>query len=242
MSQANLPGRIYRAEETDSTQNDARRLIEEGRAGHGDICTAHYQSAGRGRIPGRVWEGERDAALMMTLLLRKEKTPASPPLSLLLGLGAARAMEKLYPLEPRIKWPNDIYLGKRKCGGILCESRGDWWLCGMGINLNQTDFPEELKEKAVSLSQECGRALDREELLVEIREEIFSLFPRSPREILEGIEERLLWKDQKKTLLLGDPRNREILEGIVTGINGDGALLFMTDQGMREIYSAEFPG
>ncbi|MDC7225006.1 MAG: biotin--[acetyl-CoA-carboxylase] ligase, partial [Spirochaetales bacterium] len=151
--------RLFFKEETDSTQNDARSLIEEGKAQHGDICTSLYQNAGRGRVAGRVWKGEKGAALMLTLILKKELTPSSPPLSLVLGLGEALTMEKYYSLKPSIKWPNDIYLQNKKCGGILCESREDFWLCGMGINLNQQSFPKELSEKAISLKQVLGNSL-----------------------------------------------------------------------------------
>ncbi len=232
---------LYEKEETDSTQNDARGLIEKGEAVHGDICTALYQSAGRGRISGRIWEGEKDAALMFTLILEKDKTPASPPLSLLLGLALALTLEEDFSLLPRIKWPNDVYLEGKKCAGILCESEKKYWLCGMGINLNQASFPEELREKAQSLYRVLGKKVDGKLFLPSLKNRIFELLTRPAEEIIGEIGRRLLWKGEEKTLLLGDPARREELVGTVEGINPDGALLIGTPGGLRQIYSAEFP-
>ena len=231
---------VFRREETDSTQNDARRLIERSEAVHGDVCTALYQNAGRGRIAGRTWEGEKGAALMFTLILEKKKIPTAPPLSLILGLGEALAIEKTLGLEPRIKWPNDVYLKGKKCGGILCESEGAYWLCGMGINLNQTQFYGELAEKATSLRLIRGLEVDGESLLHSLTGEIFQVLTQTPETILASIENRLLWKGLRKTLLMGDPSQREELAGTVEGINKDGALLFRTGDEVRKIYSAEF--
>jgi BirA family transcriptional regulator, biotin operon repressor / biotin---[acetyl-CoA-carboxylase] ligase len=232
--------RIFSKDETDSTQNDASKLIESGEARHGDICTALYQNAGRGRIAGRAWEGEKDSALMFTLILEKKRIPLTPPLSLIIGLGEALFLEKQYSLTPRIKWPNDIYLRGKKCGGILCESRGSFWLCGMGINLNQTNFSGTLSEKAVSLHQILGYKMDREKILPLLTQEINLLMSKKAEDILRQIEARLLWKEEEKTLLMGDPSRREKLTGTIKGINPDGALLIEKDGNLIKIYSAEF--
>ncbi|MDC7221032.1 MAG: biotin--[acetyl-CoA-carboxylase] ligase [Spirochaetales bacterium] len=234
--------RFFLKEETDSTQNDARQRIEAGEAQHGDICCALYQSAGRGRIAGRNWEGEKEAALMCTFILEKKKAPLSPPLSLILGLAAALSIEEDYNLTPKIKWPNDIYLEEKKCGGILCESAGRFWLCGMGINLNQNTFPKELEEKAISLKQILKRPVNRDSFLTTLRNHINQLLTLSPEKTLSKIEERLLWKGENKTLLLGDPANKEEVQGRIEGLHHDGALLFGSAKGLEKIYSAEFTG
>ena len=232
---------LFEKNETDSTQKDARRLIEKDGAVHGDICTALYQNAGRGRVAGRVWEGEKEAALMFTLILDKKKTPKAPPLSLMLGLSLALTLEKEFALSPRIKWPNDVYLKGKKCAGILCESEKTFWLCGMGVNLNQASFPEELGRKALSLYQILGKKVDRGAFLWSLKETIFRLIERGEGEILSDIDRRLLWKGEEKTLLLGDPARREELVGTIEGIHSDGALLIRSRGEMRRVYSAEFP-
>jgi BirA family biotin operon repressor/biotin-[acetyl-CoA-carboxylase] ligase len=235
-----LPGSTYHKEITDSTQNDARNLIINGTAGHGDICTASYQSAGRGRIAGRVWESDKDQALLMTLILEKKKIHPSPPLSLILGLALSLAMEKAFELSPKVKWPNDIYIDQKKAAGILCESEKDFFLCGMGINMNQSQFPESIKDKAISLKQIMGRSLDQESFLIDIKSEIFLQLQRPSHEILDNLEFRLCWQNEKKILLLGDPGKKEELTGIIRGLNSDGALLFESAGELKKVYSAEF--
>lgn len=235
-----LEGKIFHKEETDSTQSDGRRLIEQGKAHHGDVCSASFQTAGRGRIAGRTWEAERDQSLMVTLLLKKEEIPLSPPLSLILGLGVALTMEKSFGLTPRIKWPNDIYLNKKKCSGILCESEKSFFLCGIGINLNQESFPVPLDLKATSLCQVTGNKITPTQFLTPLREELKELFTMDGVSILKAIEGRLLWMNETKSLLLGDPSKRDEIRGIIRGIYDDGALLFETKEGVKKIYSAEF--
>lgn len=235
-----IPGTIRYREVTDSTQADARRLVAAGRAEHGDVCLASFQTAGRGRLAGRVWEGEKNRALMFTLIMEGRLIPPAPPLSLILGLAAARALESFPGLEPAVKWPNDIYLAGRKAAGILCESARGHYLCGLGLNLNQESFSPGLEDKAVSLRQILGGPVEPEPVLDGIRRSLFSLLDRKPEDLLDDLSQRLLWRGEEKTLLLGDPGNQERVTGRVSGLAPDGALVIEKGGEFITLYSAEF--
>jgi BirA family biotin operon repressor/biotin-[acetyl-CoA-carboxylase] ligase len=160
---------------TASTNTLAVRLAQED-APHGTVVVAEAQSAGRGRL-GRPWFSPPGKNLYCSVLLR---TPVPRErlgrwlswTPLIAALAAAHAIEADAGLSPSVKWPNDVLLGSRKVGGVLCES-GDlgsaipYVVVGLGLNVNiQADeFPDELREIATSLAAEAQRPFDRVTLL-----------------------------------------------------------------------------
>jgi BirA family transcriptional regulator, biotin operon repressor / biotin---[acetyl-CoA-carboxylase] ligase len=115
--------------------------------------TAKRQSAGRGRR-GHQWYSP-EGNLYLTLTLPGIDTR----FTVLAGLAARDAIAGLLPgEEPLIKWPNDILIRGRKVAGILCESRALITAVGIGINVNETEWPEELAGKAGSLKLFSGRS------------------------------------------------------------------------------------
>jgi BirA family biotin operon repressor/biotin-[acetyl-CoA-carboxylase] ligase len=130
---------------TDSTNARARELAAAG-APHGTLVTADEQTAGRGR-QGRTWTAARGDALLMSVVVHGVRP--------LLPLAAAVAVcEALAPLEAEIKWPNDIWVERRKVAGILLEGRPQegWAVVGIGLNVRTRGFPDELRETATSLA------------------------------------------------------------------------------------------
>lgn len=160
---------------TASTNTLAARLAQED-APHGTVVVAESQSAGRGRL-GRHWYSPPGKNLYCSVLLR---TPVTRErlgrwlswTPLMAALAAARAIHTVAGLSPSIKWPNDVLLGNRKVGGVLCES-GDlnsaapYVVVGLGLNVNiqAIEFPDELREIATSLAAEAQRQFDRAVLL-----------------------------------------------------------------------------
>jgi len=161
-----------------STNSLAVRMAQED-APHGTVVVAESQSDGRGRL-GRHWYSPPGKNLYCSVLLRtplpRERlarwlswTP------LIAALAAARAISTVAGLSPSVKWPNDILIGQRKVGGVLCES-GDlgsaapYVVVGMGLNVNiqAGEFPEELREIATSLSAEAQQPFNRAVLLAAI--------------------------------------------------------------------------
>ena len=228
--------RLYR-EETGSTMDDALQAGRDG-YGPGTVCWSSYQRQGRGRLAGRAWESRPGESLMMTLLLHSSLLDLRPTLSLRIGLAAALYLEQRHGLFPRIKWPNDIFAEGRKLCGILCEYREGVLLAGLGLNLNQREFPPELP-RAGSVRMITGRVSDPAEELEGILPFLDEVLRGNPP--LEEWNRRLLFRNERITLRSGAPGKGEILAGTLSGLNPDGSLRLNCD-GMgadKDIYSGE---
>ena len=152
-------------EETTSTNEDARRLAEEG-APQGTLVVAESQTSGRGRL-GRAWTSPKKEGIWMSLILRPDVQPVEAScLTLLAGLSICQGIQDETGLEAGIKWPNDVMVQGKKAVGILTEMRAEmekieYVIVGIGINVNQTRFPEELKDIAISLAMAGGQPYNR---------------------------------------------------------------------------------
>lgn len=164
-----LPGRrIEYFDRIDSTMTEAARLENRG-APAGAAVVAEEQTAGQGRH-GHSWHSEAGSGLYVSVVLRPALSPdALPAMTLALGLAAAEAMARAADVACDLRWPNDLMLGERKCGGILAQLLdGGAAIAGIGINVNHAAFPVEIAELATSLRVETGRAHSREDLLAEL--------------------------------------------------------------------------
>src|SRR5436190_1125173 len=123
---------------TDSTNERARELAAAG-ALHGTLVTADEQRVGRGR-QGRAWTAPPGSSVLMSVVLRE--------LHEALPLAAAVAVAEALPVPSEIKWPNDIWIERRKVAGILVEGRPQegWAVLGIGLNVGTEAFPPELAE------------------------------------------------------------------------------------------------
>ncbi len=140
-----------------STNDRARQAAAEG-APSGTLVTAEEQSSARGR-QGRPWLMPRGAAVAWSALIRQPvAVPGTLPLQV--GVGVCEAIEALAPQRVEMKWPNDIWIGGRKCAGILVEARPQdgWAVIGIGLNLSiaEHEFPEELRQRATSIGGEVS--------------------------------------------------------------------------------------
>ena len=152
-----------------STMDVASELAHHG-APHGTIVLAEEQTAGRGRL-GHSWYSERSTGIYCSLILRP-KMPAAlgPVLTLAAGLALADTVSELAHQPADLRWPNDVLLGELKCGGVLLEMTAEAELVkhlglGIGVNVNQQAFPQELAGEATSLALVAGRRLSRAEVL-----------------------------------------------------------------------------
>lgn len=145
--------RIVVLRETNSTQDAARRM--NGAAG--DVFIAWRQTAGRGRL-GRAWADTAHQGIALTAVIARQPSPER--LAIASAVGVARAVESLLGRPVGIKWPNDIIVDRRKLAGILVEQVEDLALVGIGLNVAQTAWPDELQSRAVSLAQ-LGANVDR---------------------------------------------------------------------------------
>jgi BirA family biotin operon repressor/biotin-[acetyl-CoA-carboxylase] ligase len=151
-----------------STMDEAHVLGATG-AVAGTLVLADMQSAGRGRL-GRVWRSATGAGIWLTVLERPREGSALDVLSLRIGLAVATALDGFAGDVVRLKWPNDLYLGERKLGGVLVEARWrenrpEWVAIGVGINLHP---PEDIAN-AIGLPQAQSRLRVLESVMPAIR-------------------------------------------------------------------------
>ena len=186
--------RIYHFFKTDSTNRVAFELGHAGEA-EGAVVLAEEQTAGRGRA-GRTWHSERAAGVYLTLLLRPKLAPVQAPLlTMMAGLSAHTAVEAVTGLAVDLKWPNDLIIRGKKAGGILTETHAEpgqvrFVIVGIGLNVNQEQFPGELANVATSLRQETGKPQPRMELLVRLLREFESDYNRFVREGVASVVKR----------------------------------------------------
>jgi len=223
---------IHRLGEVVSTQIEAARLAAEG-ASEGTVVTATHQSAGRGRR-GRQWLDAPGQSLLMSIVLRPAIAPGlAPQLSLVAAVAVADALG-LAGATAAIRWPNDVMVGKRKICGLLPEAvttrEGalEHVILGIGLNVNQADFPEPIRELATSMRIETGgeRAVDAMMATV-----LAALEDRYRRFVQAGLGALLpAWLERAQGIG-GRATAADGREGIAVGLDLDGALLLRTDSG-----------
>jgi BirA family transcriptional regulator, biotin operon repressor / biotin---[acetyl-CoA-carboxylase] ligase len=130
----------------------------------GTIVLADRQLAGQGRH-GHTWHSEPGTGIYCSLVL-----PPTPVLTLALGIATVEAIAQATGIQCDLRWPNDLMLDNRKAAGILVQLVNGQAIAGIGINVNQTDFPGDIDHLATSLRRHAGRELAREDIL-------FALFP-----------------------------------------------------------------
>ena len=155
----------------DSTNSWAKRYIQNNSDVKPSLIIADYQTAGRGRFD-RTWISPPGTGLWFSVIIE----PVSDPrewfcYSLIPAIVTANIIRNLLNLPAQLKWPNDVLINGRKCCGILIEtlnrSNRNYLIIGTGINVNQMDFPEEIRLTATSLAIESHCKLNRKDLLME---------------------------------------------------------------------------
>lgn len=249
MSQHN----IVHYESTGSTNEDAKRLAHEG-AAHGTVVMADAQSAGKGRR-GRTWQSPAGSNLYFSLMLKPEFAPdKASMLTLVMALSVVQALNKQTKaaFDYQIKWPNDIVVNGRKLCGILTEmtmegGKIESVVIGVGINVNQEHFDDEILDCATSLLLEKKRngtqamIPDRMELLKSVLE----IFDANYEMFCENLNLDFMKADYE--LSLANMNNRvKVLEpageyeGTALGINEQGELMVrISDGSIKAIYAGE---
>lgn len=207
---------------TDSTNERAKGLAAGG-APHGTLVTADEQSAGRGR-QGRVWTAPPRSAVLMSLVVRD---PGE-----ILPLVAAVAICDALPVECAIKWPNDVWIDRRKLAGILVEGRPQqgWAVVGVGLNVATTEFPEGLRESATSLRL-VGVDTDPDAVLDTVLVSLDRWLHAPQATVLEAWSERDALLTERVRWATG--------EGTAAGIDDSGALLVDTEEGRITLEAGE---
>jgi BirA family transcriptional regulator, biotin operon repressor / biotin---[acetyl-CoA-carboxylase] ligase len=214
----------------DSTNNYAMAQAAAGAAGHGTLYFARDQWAGKG-TRGRSWSSKPGENIILSAVIEPVALVSSQAFAL--SACAALACYDLFSHyagteATRIKWPNDLYWGDRKAGGILIENsfRGDRWalaILGIGININQTDFPVTARNP-VSLRQITGQSYDA----VQLARELGTCLDRRYRELTGGIPGLVARYNTRLYRLGQEVRLRKdniAFDTVVTGVSAQGHLL-----------------
>jgi len=221
-------------ETVDSTNTLLKDLAAQG-AAEGTIVIAEEQTAGRGRM-GRTWLSPAHSNLYLSLLLR----PPVPPdqvfvLTMVLALATIDGVGTVSGLGPMIKWPNDLYVGGRKLGGILtdfCVREGavEYVVLGLGLNVNWNPGEEQgIIYQATSVLKETGNRISRDDLLGEI----LSSFDNYYRRVLAGKSAVFYDEWNDRSMVLGRTVEIKTADGSVSGkalrIDHKGALVIEDD-------------
>ena len=231
----------------DSTNLYANRLILDGTE-NGTVVIAEEQTQGAGRM-GRSFDSQKGKGLYLSMVVVPNCTVDKlTMLTTYAGLAVCYALEELDGFAPSIKWPNDIIMDNKKLVGILTRLVTDGesnmishGIIGIGINILQDEFPEELQEKAISLKQVNGKEYLRTELAGKLITQLNRIF----------IEEN--WLNNPPTYALGDIKKRsctigkkvEVISynchrvGSAYDISDTGGLMVEFPQGKEEISFGE---
>ena len=226
-----------------STNIRAKELAAQG-APHGTVVIAGQQTMGRGRF-GRAFYSPEGSGVYISFILRPQ-LPADRAVMLtsMSAVAVARAMEKVADVQASIKWVNDVYLGPKKACGILCEAGMDfengqmqYVISGIGVNVGFMDFPEELADKATSISNVCGKRISRSRFAAELINEMNALYPQL--ETGAFMEE-----SRRRSNVIG--REIEVLRGeerypaTAIDIDDEGSLVIRTGDGeVKTLHSGE---
>jgi BirA family biotin operon repressor/biotin-[acetyl-CoA-carboxylase] ligase len=174
--------RIELRDQIGSTNREAVALAHAG-VEHGTVVVAESQTEGRGRL-SRQWFSPPGINLYCSIVIRKPIANDRLAewlswLPLITALAAAESIGLVAAANVAVKWPNDLLLGERKVGGILCEggagARSEpFQVVGIGLNVNgiRSDFPENLRETATTIYEETGRHVERNRLLTQFLHEL----------------------------------------------------------------------
>jgi BirA family biotin operon repressor/biotin-[acetyl-CoA-carboxylase] ligase len=239
LSQSIFAENIVFHETVDSTNTLLRDLAARG-AAEGTIVIAEEQTAGRGRM-GRAWLSPGHSNLYVSLLLRPSVHPDQVfVLTMVMALATIEGVEAVSGLSPMIKWPNDLYAGGRKLGGILTElsvkdRAVEYVILGLGLNVNWNPGEERgIIYPATSVLRETGRKISRNGLLVKILISFEDYYCR----VLAGNIAEFYEKWNDRSMLLGRPVEIKTRDGSLFGralrIDLKGALVIEGDNGKEQ--------
>lgn len=235
---------------TDSTNSVAYSMAEKG-AAHGSAVIAGEQIKGRGRL-GKDWQSPPRKGLYCSFIIRPRIATCDYPLiTMSAGLGVVLAIEAICKIEFGLKWPNDIYRGGRKCGGILVESSpltnhhtDHFAVVGIGINVDtqKSDFPTDIIDKATSLYLECGKIIEKQRLFEMIKTQLLNQLQRMERDGFAPILKQ--WRE--KDILTGQQQlqwvtqSGEVVSGVSLGPDENGRLHIRDEKGLiHEVLSGD---
>lgn len=227
--------------ETVGSTNDYLKKVSVEYADENIMVISDEQVKGKGRL-GRHWASKAGEGLYMSYLLRTHLRPEKMAImTQIVAASIVKTFEALSDVSVGIKWPNDIIVNHKKICGILTEldaelNRVHYIILGIGVNLHQKEFPEELEKKATSYYLETGKRLSRKAFI----EEFLTVFTRyytlfvekgDLQEVLRVCTEYSVLMEKKVRLIQGN-KAREVF---VKGLNDQGQLVVKNEKNEEEV-------
>ncbi|GGH12895.1 biotin--[acetyl-CoA-carboxylase] ligase [Pedobacter zeae] len=231
---------LIKLKEVDSTNNFLKDLVSKSEPlAEGTVIMADNQFAGRGQQEN-VWQTQAGKNISTSIYLKPSFLPLNKQfyLNIAVSLAVSDALTCFVSEGIKVKWPNDIYYGQKKLGGILIENilTGTTIkssVIGIGLNINQSEFSENIRERATSVIQ----ILQKNVPLLDIMKKIF-LFMEKYYLILRAGNYHILQNDYLARLYNYQvsalyKHNGEIFEGLITGVEDGGRLAVDTKDGLK---------
>lgn len=241
---ADFVNKIVYLNEVDSTNTRAKTEAELG-APDWTLVTADRQTKGKGRR-GRSFDSPNGVGIFMTLILKPDFPPIKASmLTLIAGMAVCRVIRETAGIQALIKWPNDIVADGRKLCGILTEMSAEMdyvnhIVVGIGINVNNREFPDEIKDLATSLFLETGNRFRRSDLIASVMAHFKTLYDTFLQTVdLSALKEEynsLMINTNRKVLVI---RGDERYEAVAKSIDDDGELIVERDGVPGKVLSGE---
>lgn len=212
--------------------------IDDGLAQHGEVVWAALQTQGKGQR-GNTWQ-DKGGNIAMSLIIRPEVSADQQfRLSMMVALTLSKYFQTIFDQwQVAIKWPNDIYINDKKTCGVLIENvfRGMNWayaVIGIGINTNQTDFPENLPH-ATSLAQTSGRQFDLYEMVTDIRRGLLNTLRQehTTGELQQQYNNLLFGRN--KEMQFEEKKSKRLFTAFVQEVNEAGQLVLLGHKGIEK--------
>ena len=225
--------KVFCCDKIDSTSTLARKLINDGENSR-FIVTADRQTGGRGRN-GKSFFSLNDGSVYMSVVLKPNTAfEDAVGITTAAAVAVSRAVERVTGKATDIKWVNDLYYSGKKVCGILCEavaSKGvvSSIIVGVGINLGQCSFPDELKNIAGSLGCDCSY---QTQLVAAVADELFSLeFGKISEDVLDEYRRKSMVIGKKIDYYINGEKNT----ASAVGIDAQGGLIIEKSDGSTDV-------
>ncbi len=210
---------------------------------NGTVLLSEFQSKGRGRKE-RAWISNAGQNLTFSILLKQDFDENNINLiNFGASLAVAQSIENLFQLDVELKWPNDVLVEKKKIAGILLESTSKAnkihkVVVGIGINVNQPNFPGKFEIQPTSIRREFKSTVNRERLLSEllnIYESILETAEKHPKKIFNDWRDRCKMIGEKIKIIEGD----KIKTGVFDDIDDNGYLILKVGDKKEKIHHGD---
>lgn len=224
-------------ESVDSTNNYLKSIALE--AENGTVVIADEQTKGKGRL-GRSWDSKKGEGIWMSVLLKPDIEPAEAPKITQIAAAAMTLAIEAVGGDVAIKWPNDLIVAKKKVCGVLTEMSAElgginYVIVGIGVNVNQSSFPEGLDDKATSLYNQLGEMVSRKAIVLHFFKYFEHLYDdfiakKSLKKTIDICKQHSILLD-KQVRLITKAATRSVK---VIDINDQGQLVVINEKGEKE--------